>query len=175
MSSLFLLLGRWSFCCWSQHLKGIEVVMAWRKWLTLFAWHEPVLACLFHQHQIFQTFYVRQARFTCQQANESKTFLLVGKQMLVLLCRLASFAMQIWLLTKLANKMTKLRIVILCWQFRQAFSISHDSVFHKPNLILSKAWSQNRLKHLSNFSNLQQTYTWTAKVKFECRPAYSWS
>ena len=35
---------------------------------------------------------------------ESKTFLLVGKQMLLVLCLLASFAMQIWLLAKLASK-----------------------------------------------------------------------
>ena len=49
--------------------KPLPVLKAWRKWLTLFAWHEPVLACLFHHHEIFQTFYVRQARFTCQQAN----------------------------------------------------------------------------------------------------------
>ena len=27
MPSLFLLLGRWSFCCSSQHLRGNEVVM----------------------------------------------------------------------------------------------------------------------------------------------------
>ena len=49
--------------------KPLPAPKAWRKWLTLFVWHEPVLACLFHHHEIFQTFYVRQARFTCQQAN----------------------------------------------------------------------------------------------------------
>ena len=105
---------------------NLPALKAWRNWLTLFAWHQIVSTtcpCLLvSPPPNFSNILCSSSTFYMSASKcfwfRSKTFLLVGKQMLVLLWKLASFAMQIWLLAKLANKVTKLRIVILdkqCW------------------------------------------------------------
>ena len=89
--------------------------------LRFFVWREIVsTACpclLLSPPPNFQTFHVRQAHSAHRQAKmfliQVKNILHVSKQMLLVLCLLASFAMQIWILVKLASKSDKLQILML--------------------------------------------------------------